>query len=76
MLKRWKQETQFTAQEDWIFASPTQRGGLPWSYPYVWLMFPNAASDAGIGKLEDLIMSVAGGKVAGLALNGSHHRAS
>ena len=120
MLKRWKQETQFSAQEDWIFASPTQLGRLPWSYPYVWLMFQNAASDAGIGKLGthtmrhsyrawldavgtslavqqklmrhadirttmnvygDIVtdeMSVASGKVAELALNGSQadHRAS
>jgi len=120
MLKRWKQETQFSAQEDWIFASPTQLGRLPWSYPYVWLMFQNAASDAGIGKLAthtmrhsyrawldavgtslavqqklmrhadirttmnvygDIVtdeMSVASGKVAGLALNGSQtdHRAT
>ena len=43
--------TQFSAQEDWIFASPVQLGRLPWSYPYVWLMFQNAASGAGIGKL-------------------------
>jgi len=51
VLKRWKQTTQFSAQGDWIFASPTQLGKLPWSYPYVWLMFQNAASGAGIGKL-------------------------
>lgn len=112
VLKRWKQTTQFPAQEDWIFASPVQLGRLPWSYPYVWLVFQKAASDAGIGKLGthtmrhsyrawldavgtpiavqqklmrhadirttmnvygDIVtdeMTVASGKVAGLALNG------
>jgi integrase len=30
-LKMWKQTTQFSAQEDWIFASPSQLGRLPWS---------------------------------------------
>jgi integrase len=120
VLKLWKQATQFSAQEDWIFASPVQLGRLPWSYPYVWLMFQNAASDASVGKLGthtmrhsyrswldavgtpiavqqklmrhadirttmntygDIVtdeMTVASGKVAGLALNGSQtdHRAS
>jgi integrase len=113
VLKLWKQTTQFSAQEDWIFASPVQLGRLPWSYPYVWLMFQNAASDASVGKLGthtmrhsyrswldavgtpiavqqklmrhadirttmntygDIVtdeMTVASGKVAGLALNGS-----
>jgi integrase len=51
VLKLWKQATQFSAQEDWIFASPSQIGRLPWSYPYVWLVFQNAATDAGVGKL-------------------------
>jgi integrase len=31
-LKRWKQTTQFSELEDWIFASPVKLGGLPWSY--------------------------------------------
>jgi len=30
-LKTWKQTAQFSAQEDWIFASPAQLGRLPWS---------------------------------------------
>ncbi len=51
VLKQWKQGSQFSAQEDWIFASPAQIGRLPWSYPHVWLVFRKAASDAGIGKL-------------------------
>jgi integrase len=50
-LKGWKQETQFSSPEDWFFASPTQLGRLPWSYPRVWAAFQKAASNAGIGKL-------------------------
>ena len=48
ILKAWKQTTQFSAQEDWIFASPVQIGRLPWSYPMVLRLFGRAASDAGI----------------------------
>ena len=51
-LKTWKQATPFSANEDWIFASPMQLGGLPWSYPWVWRMFQNAAKAAGVGKLS------------------------
>src|SRR5205807_2198185 len=50
-LKLWKQATQFSAQEDWIFSSPVQLGRLPWSYPSVWRVFQKAASDAGVGKV-------------------------
>jgi integrase len=51
-LKAWKQATQFAAPDDWVFASPVQLGGLPWSYPWVWHVFQKAASDAGVGKLS------------------------
>lgn len=51
VLKLWKQTSQFSAPEDWMFASPTKLGRLPWSYPNVWLVFQQAATDAGIGKL-------------------------
>jgi integrase len=51
LLKAWKQTTQFSAQDDWIFASPFKLGRLPWSYPWVWLVFQKAANTAGIGKL-------------------------
>jgi integrase len=112
-LKLWKQSTQFSAQEDWIFASPFQIGRLPWSYDQVWRAYQKAGERAGIGgfgthtmrhsyrswldavgtpiavqqKLMrhadirttmniygDIVtdeMTVASGKVAGLALNGS-----
>jgi len=49
-LKQWKQMTQFSAQEDWIFASPVQLGRLPWSYPHILKLFDKTATaeDAGI----------------------------
>jgi integrase len=113
VLKLWKQTTQFSASEDWMFASPARLGRQPWSYDQVLRAFVNAGTDAGIGKLGthsmrhtyrswldavgapiavqqklmrhadirttmniygDIVtdeMSVASGKVAGLALNGT-----
>jgi integrase len=52
VLKSWRQQTQFAADGDWIFASPVKLGRLPISYPHVWLSFQDAASKAGIGKLS------------------------
>jgi len=51
VLKTWRQETQFSADSDWVFASPVKLGRLPWSYPWVWRVFTKAARDAGIGSL-------------------------
>ena len=51
VLKLCKQTTQFSANEDWIFASPVQLGRLPWSYDQVWRMYQKAAAKAGIGGL-------------------------
>ena len=51
VLAMWRRSTQFSAATDWIFASPAQVGRLPWSYPWVWHIFQNAAADAGVGKL-------------------------
>jgi integrase len=120
VLKAWKQTTQFSAPEDWIFASPVQLGRLPWSYPHILKLFVKTASDAGIAHVSthtmrhthrswldavgtpiavqqrlmrhasitttmdhygDVVtdqMTIASGKVAGLALNGTQtdHRAS
>jgi integrase len=45
-LKTWRQTTQFSAQEDWIFASPTQIGRLPWSADSVNDAYKKAASAA------------------------------
>jgi integrase len=52
VLKAWRQETQFAAVSDWIFASPVALGRLPWSYPHVLRVFTHAGKDAGIGKLS------------------------
>ncbi|MFY9644637.1 MAG: site-specific integrase [Terriglobales bacterium] len=51
VLKTWKQTTQFSAPEDWVFASPARLGRLPWSYPRVWGVFQEAAEVAKVGKL-------------------------
>ena len=51
VLKTWKQATQFSAPEDWVFASPAQLGRLPYSYPQVMKVFRKAAKAAGIGQL-------------------------
>jgi len=49
MLKVWKSETQFSSSDDWVFASPSQLGRLPWSYPRTWRVFRDAAVAAGLG---------------------------
>jgi integrase len=51
MFKSWRQMTQFSAEKDWVFASPIKLGRLPVSYPWVWKAFQQAASKALIGKL-------------------------
>ena len=50
-LQAWKQASQFSEQDDWMFASPVQHGRLPWSYDQVWRMYQKAAKQAGIGSL-------------------------
>jgi integrase len=113
VLMAWKQVTQFSDREDWMFASPSRIGRQPWSYDAVLDAFVLAAGIAGIGRVGthtmrhtyrswldavgttiavqqklmrhadirttmnvygDIVtdeMSVASGKVAGLALNGT-----
>jgi integrase len=51
-LKTWKQTTQFSTQEDWIFASPAQLGRLPWSADSVNDAYQKAASSAGIAHVS------------------------
>jgi integrase len=50
-LQTWKQTAQFSAEGDWVFASPAQLGRLPWSYDQVWRVYQKAAKSAGIGGL-------------------------
>ena len=52
VLKTWKQTTQFSDLEDWMFASPAQIGRLPWSYKQAWRAYMNASRKAGIGHIS------------------------
>jgi len=50
-LRVWKQTTQFSADEDWMFASPLKLGRLPYSYTGFWRELERAAKEAGIGHV-------------------------
>jgi integrase len=50
-LKAWKQSTEFSAPEDWIFASPLKLGRQPWCYDQVLREFGKAGVAARIGKI-------------------------
>jgi integrase len=52
VLKHWKQATQFSEHEDWVFASPVQLGRLPLSYTFIWGTLSNAAKKVGIGHIS------------------------
>jgi integrase len=51
VLKAWKQSSQFSSEEDWIFASPVKIGRLPFSYTGVLHVYQKAAKRAGIETL-------------------------
>jgi len=46
-----KQDTEFPADGDWIFASPLKLGRLPYSYTGFWRELDRAAKAAGIGHM-------------------------
>ena len=50
-LKTWKQRSDFSGAEDWIFASPLKLGRLPYSYTGVWRELVRATEAAKIGHL-------------------------
>ncbi len=50
-LKHWKQATQFSTNQDWMFASPAKLGRQPWSFDTVWRSFLKAGMNAGIGAV-------------------------
>jgi integrase len=50
-LKSWKQLSEFSGADDWIFASPVKLGRLPYSYTGVWRELVRAAEAAKIGHL-------------------------
>jgi integrase len=51
-MKVWKQASQFSAAEDWVFASPVQLGKLPYSYTGVKQELARASEAAGIGHVS------------------------
>ena len=52
VLKQWKQTTQFSDSEDWMFASPVKLARQPLSYTHVWETLTDAAAKAGIGHIS------------------------
>jgi integrase len=50
-LRSWKQRSDFSGAEEWIFASPIRLGRLPYSYTGVWRELVRAAEAAKIGHL-------------------------
>jgi integrase len=48
VLRTWHTASQFSAPDDWMFASPIKRGQLPWSYKQVWLGYRKAAVAAAL----------------------------
>jgi integrase len=52
LLKGWKQESQFSKPEDWMFASPAKLGRLPWSADAVNDAYLKAAKLAGTGYMS------------------------
>jgi integrase len=52
VLQRWKQASQFSGSEEWMFASPVQIGRLPLSYAGVWRALRRAAVRTGTGHIS------------------------
>jgi len=52
VLTAWKQATQFSGPEDWVFASPVQIGRLPYSYTGVKQELQRAATVANLGYVR------------------------
>jgi integrase len=50
-LKVWKQRSDFSGGEDWIFANPVKLGRFPYSYTGVWRELVRASEAANIGHL-------------------------
>jgi integrase len=51
-LKSWKQSSQFSGAEDWVFASPFKLGRLPYSYTGTRQELERASKAAGIGHIS------------------------
>ena len=52
VLTVWKQVSEFTRPDDWIFASPWKLGRQPVSYSWIWENLSIAGKAAGIGHLS------------------------
>jgi integrase len=52
VLKTWKQASQFSAADDWMFASVYKLGREPISYTFVWETLDAAAKRAGIAHIS------------------------
>ncbi len=52
VLKTWRQTTEFSAGDDWMFASSVKIGRLPISYAGVWQALRKAAVKAGIPHIS------------------------
>jgi integrase len=52
VLTVWKQISEFTRPDDWIFASPWKLGRQPVSYSWIWENLSIAGKAAGIGHLS------------------------
>jgi integrase len=56
VLKRWKQATQFSADGDWVFASPSQLGRLPWSADSLDDAYVKAGKACGVFNVSTHVM--------------------
>lgn len=52
VLQHWRQTSQFSGPEDWIFASPAKLGNQPLSYTLIWMVLSSAATKAGLGHIS------------------------
>lgn len=52
VLQHWRQASQFSGPEDWIFASPAKLGKQPLSYTLVWMALSAAATKAALGHIS------------------------
>lgn len=50
-IEKHRRAAAYSAPNNWVFASPVQKGRLPWSYDQIWRVYQTAAKAAGIGAL-------------------------
>jgi integrase len=51
LLKGWKQKSQFSGEDDWVFASPVKLGRQPWCADAIGRAYQKAATVAGVGHV-------------------------